>query len=119
VRAIAPQHPSIWPLAGDKIIERIAMMSRVLPSCAAGLALAGCAASSGPSPYGGVGTVNGVRTYTYYDANHPGETIGSTVRTGDLQYQPRHVALATGEFERQTWSEKGQDPSRRERLCRN
>jgi hypothetical protein len=26
---------------------------------------------------------------------------------------------AAGEFERQTWSVKGQDPSRCERLCRN
>ena len=52
------------------------MMPWVLPFCAAGLALAGCAANSGPSPYGGVGTANGVRTYTYYDANHLGTPIG-------------------------------------------
>jgi hypothetical protein len=48
------------------------MMSRVLPFCAAGFALAGCAANSGSYPYGAAGTINGVRTYTYYDANHPG-----------------------------------------------
>ena len=49
------------------------MMPWVLPFCAAGLALAGCTASSGPSPYGGV---EGVRTYMYYDANHLGTPIG-------------------------------------------
>src|ERR1700722_11814835 len=48
----------------------LSFTARVLPPCAAGLALAGCAASSGPSPYDGVGTVSNVRTYTYYDTNH-------------------------------------------------
>jgi 3-oxoacyl-(acyl-carrier-protein) synthase len=93
----ASAHAGVLGVGHDR--QSFSFTARVLPSCAAELALAGCAASSGLSPYDDVDTVNGVRTYTYYDANHPGGTIGSTVRTGDLQYQPRHVALATGEFE--------------------
>ena len=47
------------------------MTSRVLPLCATALALAGCAATPDASPSGGIGAANTVRTYTYYDANHP------------------------------------------------
>ncbi|HXA24643.1 MAG TPA: hypothetical protein VNW90_20325 [Acetobacteraceae bacterium] len=43
---------------------------RILPFCAAGIALAGCAANVGPSPDAAAGADNVVRTYTYYDANH-------------------------------------------------
>jgi hypothetical protein len=46
-------------------------MSRILPICAAGIALTGCAANVGPSPGAAAGADNAVRTYTYYDANHP------------------------------------------------
>ena len=42
-------------------------MSRILTICVAGIALTGCAANVGPSP----DADNAVRTYTYYDANHP------------------------------------------------
>ena len=51
-------------------------MSRILPFCAAGIALTGCAANVGPSPDAAAGTDNTVRTYTYYDANHPGGVTG-------------------------------------------
>jgi hypothetical protein len=47
-------------------------MSRILPICAAGIALTGCAANVGPSPDAAAGVGNTVRSYTYYDANHPG-----------------------------------------------
>jgi hypothetical protein len=43
-------------------------MSRILPICAAGIALTGCAENVRSLP----GADNAVRTYTYYDANHPG-----------------------------------------------
>jgi hypothetical protein len=51
-------------------------MSRILPICAAGITLTGCAANVGPSPYVAAGADNAVRTYTYYDANHPGGISG-------------------------------------------
>jgi hypothetical protein len=51
-------------------------MPRILPFCAAGIALTGCAANVGPSPDAAAGTDNTVRTYTYYDANHLGGTDG-------------------------------------------
>jgi hypothetical protein len=46
-------------------------LSRILPFCAAGIALTGCAANVGSPPYAAGGVDNTVRTYTYYDANHP------------------------------------------------
>jgi hypothetical protein len=45
-------------------------MFRILPFCAAGIALTGCAANVGSPPYAAGGPDNVVRTYTYYDANH-------------------------------------------------
>ena len=51
-------------------------MPRILSFCAAGIALTGCAANVGPSPDTAAGTDNTVRTYTYYDANHPGGVTG-------------------------------------------
>jgi hypothetical protein len=51
-------------------------MSRFLPMCAAGIALTGCAANVGTSPDAAAGGDNAVRTYTYYDANHPGGISG-------------------------------------------
>jgi hypothetical protein len=46
-------------------------MSRTLPFCVAAIALTGCAANVGASPDATAGADNTVRTYTYYDANHP------------------------------------------------
>jgi hypothetical protein len=51
-------------------------MSRILPICVAGIVLSGCAANVGPSPDAAAGADNAVRTYTYYDANHPGGVTG-------------------------------------------
>jgi hypothetical protein len=51
-------------------------MSRILPIFAAGITLTGCAANVGPSPDAVAGGDNAVRTYTYYDANHPGGISG-------------------------------------------
>jgi hypothetical protein len=52
------------------------MTSRFLPYCAAaGITLTGCAAN-GPPPAASGGPNGVVRTYTYYDANHPGEIGG-------------------------------------------
>jgi hypothetical protein len=51
-------------------------VSRILPICAAGIALTGCAVNVGPSPDAAAGGDNALRTYTYYDANHPGGISG-------------------------------------------
>jgi hypothetical protein len=53
----ASAHAGVLGVGHDR--QSLSFTARVLPSCAAG-----CAASSGPSPYGGVGTVSGARTYT-------------------------------------------------------
>jgi hypothetical protein len=50
--------------------------SLLLSFCAAGIALTGCAANVAPSPGAAAGADNAVRTYTYYDPNHPGGISG-------------------------------------------
>ena len=47
------------------------MLSRYLPLCAACAMLTGCAANLAPPADAAGGSSGGVRTYTYYDTNHP------------------------------------------------
>ena len=47
------------------------MIARVLPLCAAGVVLAGCAVNGAASPHAAAGPDGAVRSYTYYDAIHP------------------------------------------------
>jgi hypothetical protein len=53
------------------MMSRFLSFSRLLSLCASGVFLTGCAADVGPSPYAAGGPAGIVRTYTYYDANHP------------------------------------------------
>ena len=47
------------------------MMTRVLAVCALGVLLTACDANNGRTPQVAGGPDGVVRTYTYYDANHP------------------------------------------------
>ena len=47
------------------------MNLRLLPFCAAGIFLTGCAASPGSSPSAAADQGSVVRGYLYHDANHP------------------------------------------------
>jgi hypothetical protein len=63
------------------------MILRLLPFCAAGVLLAGCAAGPGSSLGAAAGQENVVHGYLYHDGNHSG---GASLPSPQANYNANH-----------------------------